>query len=233
MTTYTKHLKQAAGYALAASITILLIQFAAFFAAEPSISYGQADATSTPFTINQTITSENSFKTISNVTMAGDINGVTGGNATGTADFVVLSNNPAGYTVEIQFDDNGAGNEAMKGMTTDTYEIRDYDNSGEPTLGFSASSAAQFAYTVTSVVPGDTDLSFSDDGGGCNASGSYNGNCWKEPTVAGFTIVDASDSATNGATSTIQFKVHVPSGANPTPQAQVYTATATLTMFLK
>ena len=109
-------------------------------------------------------------------------------------------------------------------------EIRDYPAPGEPTFNFTASSAALFGYTVTSSSTTDTDPSFIDNGVACNLGTNQLGRCWKEPTTSGFTIVDRGTAATNGATSTIQFKVNVPSGAVPVPQAQSYTATATLTL---
>ncbi|MCA9359122.1 hypothetical protein KC926_02865 [Candidatus Kaiserbacteria bacterium] len=228
-----KHLGQSAMQALVASSTIVSLLFVTFFLAEPTISHGQSD-TST-FYIRQTITDESSFLVNpSNVTMAGDLNGVTGGNATGTTDFVVQSNNTAGYYVEIAFENNGTP-EAMIGDVSASEAIRDY-GSGlvEPSYGYTASTAAQFAYTVTSLTSGDTDASFKNNGAACNAGSTQTAaTCWKAPDTAAFRIVDRSASAVTGATSTIQFKVHVPSGAAPVPVAETYTATATLSLFTK
>jgi len=237
MITYNKtHVRHSAVYAMVASGAFVALSCMAFFLAEPTISIGQETASST-FRIRQTITDESSFLVPpTNVTMVGSINGVTGGNATGTTDFVVQSNNTAGYYVEIAFYDNTTP-EAMIGDVDQDEAIRDYDGDvgGQPSPAFSASTSALFAYTVTSDTPSDTDQSFLENAGNCNQLGGTQSiyNCWKAPATTGFRIVDRSVSATNGATSTLTFRVNVPSGAVPVPQAETYTATATLSLFVK
>jgi hypothetical protein len=234
-----KNLSESLTYAIFSSVTIVSMLMMAFFVAEPAISHGQ-DATSNDFYIRQTITDENSFKVVSDVNMVGSINGVTGGQATGTTDFVVLSNNSAGYSVDIDFQYT-TNNEAMVGDESGSEAIRDYDGDvgGEPSFNFVASSsAAMFAYTVTSDDSADTAQSFLSFGGACNVASGSGGTqatdqCWKSPAAAGFTVVDAADAATTGATSTLKFVVTVPNGANPTPLAETYTATATLSLFTK
>lgn len=233
MITNTRHLSQSAIYALLASLTIVSLLFTVFFVAEPAISYGND---SSQFLVHQTITDETSFLvTPTSITMTGNISGVTGGNATGTTSFVVISNNSTGYYVDISFYDNGTP-EAMIGDLDADQGIHDYggDTAGQPSYTFVSSTSAQFAYTVSSAITLDTAQSFLNNGinacntGGTSASGLY---CWKSPTTTAFRIVDRDSSAPTGATSTIQFKVNVPSGATPVPTAQPYTATATLSLF--
>ena len=235
----TRNVTESLAYALIASFTAVTMLVVSFLAVEPTISHGQ-DATSNQFTIRQTITDENSFKVVADVVMAGDINGVTGGNATGTTQFVVVTNNAAGYTVEIDFDYTGGNVESMVGDESDGEEIRDYDGEvgGEPSFAFTASTAAQFGYTVTSSTTNDVDQSFLSNAGLCNVSAGGGGTeeadaCWKAPQNSGFQIIDTSDAAANGATSTLKFKVHVPNSAVPVPLAETYTATATLSLFNK
>ena len=235
----TKHLTASFSYAFMASVTIVALLLMVFFATEPAITHGQ-DATSNDFTIRQVITDENSFKVVNNVAMNGPINGVTGGQATGTTEFVVLSNNSAGYTVDIDFEYD-LNTEAMVGDSSGDEAIRDYtgDVSGEPSREFVVSpTLAQFAYTITSSSSAHTATSFLDNGSVCNVPGGSggtqnDGSCWKAPAATGFTIVDSGSAAPQGATSTLKFVVHVPSGANPTPLAETYTATATLSLFVK
>jgi hypothetical protein len=226
-------------YAAFASVTIISLLMMGFFVVEPAISHGQ-DATSNDFYIRQTITDESSFKVVADVDMAGAINGVTGGQATGTTQFVVLSNNTTGYTVDIDFQYT-TNNEAMVGDESGDEAIRDYDGdvASEPSFDFVASSSAGlFAYTVTSSSSADTAQSFLSSGAACNVSSGSGGiqaddKCWKSPASTGFKIVDTGDAATSGATSTLKFVVNVPNGANPTPLAETYTATATLSLYTK
>jgi len=231
-----QHYSKSAWFALVSSTTVVALLFGAFFLAEPSVSYGQV--TSNDFTIKQVITGETAFLVQpSDVTTTGSINGVTGGNASGTTQFSVVSNNSTGYYVEIDFFDNGTS-ETMIGDNDAGTEIEDYggDVSGEPSYGYTASTAAQFAYTVSSDTPLDTDPSFLNDGSDCNTGSTANGTtkatkCWKEPTTTAFEIVNRSNSAGTGATSTLEFDITVPASAVPAPIAQTYTATATLTLF--
>jgi hypothetical protein len=228
----TQVLSQAALQALVSASLIVTLLFAGFIAAEPRISHGQSDQKT--FRVRQTITDETSFLVApSNVTMAGSISGITGGTATGSSKFVVKSNNSTGYYVEIAYFDN-TGAQAMLGDKDAGEQLRDYDGdvTGEPSYNFTASTAAQFAYTVNSSTTADTDASFKNNGSACNAGSTQTfGKCWKKPTTSAFRIVSRSTSATAGATSTLYFKVHVPSGAVPIPTAQTYTATATLSVF--
>lgn len=231
-TPQTKYLP-AATYAVSAVTIFATAFYGMFLLAEPGISYGQSDTSE--FIIQQTITDESSFQVEPpDVTMAGSINGVTGGNATGSTSFVVRSNNATGYYVEIDFFNNGTP-EAMNGNLTASEAIRDYDGDigGEPSFGYTASTAAQFAYTITSSTTADTDQSFLNNGSACNAAGGAQtaATCWKAPDTTAFRIIDRSTSASAGATSTLQFNVNVPSGAVPIPSAETYTATATLSLF--
>lgn len=238
-TSGTKHYTESALYALTAALTIVAFLFFGFFLTEPSITHGQVDTAE--FTIEQTITDETSFLVPpADVTTSGSINGITGGNASGTTDFVVRSNNSSGYTVEIAFFNNGTS-EAMSGNDDNGDEIKDYGPAGGltiPDYGYTASTAAQFAYTVTSNTLSDIPSAFLNDGSACNTGSSPNGTssstkCWMEPQTAGYEIVNRSTTAPTGATSTLEFDITVPSGATPQPVAQTYTATATLSLFLQ
>lgn len=230
------HLSQSAVYAVMASLMIVSLLLSFFFVVEPTISYGQADTAT--FTIKQTITDETSFLVNpSNVVASGTINGVTGGTATGTTDFSVISNNANGYRVDIAFADADADGTIMRGNISLGDEIHDYggDTGGQPSYNYSASTSAQFAYTVSSVTTLDTDQSFLSNGtNACNTGSTDAGglHCWKSPDTSAFTIIDRDSAAPAGATSTLTFNIVVPSGATPVPEAQTYTATATLSLYI-
>ena len=230
----TYNLTQKALFAASAATVLVALLCASFFVLEPQISYGQSDTDE--FYIRQTINDETSFLVDpNNVTMSSNISGVTGGNATGTTQYVVRSNNASGYYVEIDFFDN-AGAYAMRGDEDGGAQILDYtgDVGGQPSYNLITTGAAQFAYSNYSSTTSDTDDSFLNNGTLCNTSTTQTiGRCWKSPSTTGFRIVDRNTAATSGATSTLYFRVNVPSGASPTPTAQTYTATATLSVFVQ
>ena len=211
-----------------ASFGIMIIS-ALFLAVEPQITQGQ----SSEFSVSQVITSENAFAVEpTDISMTGSIAGLTGGQATGTTDFAVQSNNSSGYYVEIAFENNGT-DQVMLGEVSASEAIRNYggDAAGpQPSRGYVSSSSAQFAYTVTSDFSSDTAQSFFHDGATCNAGVSQAVTCWKSPDTSAFEIVRRTGPALTRATSTIMFNVTVPSGATPIVQSDTYTATATLSL---
>lgn len=229
----TKHYLTAATQALFLSVLAVAVVAVGFFVAEPKV--GQA-VVGTPFTIKQQITDEISFLVeASNVTMAGNLQGITGGTANGSTTAVVRTNSPTGYKMSIAFFDNTTPNAMMGSASTSFSEsIHDYAAvANEPTFAFStASTSAVFAYTAMAASTNDLDQSFKNDGTtNCNTStlrGSYDA-CWMEPKTTGFDIINRTTAASAGATSTVYFRVHVPNNPSPALVAGFYTATATLT----
>lgn len=213
---------------LVITLCVALLLSSVFFVLEPKI--GQA-VTSGPFTIQQTISDEISFSVdASNVTMSGPIAGLTGGTGNGSTTAVVRTNSSSGYTMSIAFASNGTDN-AMVGDATASESIRDYPVASEPDFSFStASTSAVFAYTVSADNSSDLDSSFLDDGVACNSgSGFTSDRCWMEPDTSSFQIIDRSNSAATGATTTVSFRVYVPNSPSPSLVGDTYTATATLT----
>jgi len=222
----TESTKSAFLFAMAAVVGLALL----YTVVEPQITHSQTTET---FTIKTQVTGESSFLVPpSDITMVGTLNGLTGGSATGSTQFVVQSNSATGYTVEISFENNGTDN-AMLGDATGDEAIHDYggDVAGEPSFGITASTSAQFAYTATSTVLSDTPQSFRENAGTCNdAGGTAVGTCWKSPETTDFLVASRSSPASGGATSTILFNVTVPNNPSPIPAAEGYTATATLSL---
>ncbi len=226
----SKHYLKSIEQSVVATFLIVALVAVTFFIAEPKV--GQA-VDSGPFTIKQTITGEISFTTnAANVTMTGNLNGVTGGTANGTTTAIVTTNNSAGYTMTIAFADNTTDN-AMLGDVSLSTAIRDYPaSSSEPTYGFyTSSSSSVFGYSVTASSTSDLDASFKHDGSSlCNTGATVTpGVCWMEPKTSAFQIINRGTAATGGSTTTISFKVHVPNAPSPALVTDVYTATATLT----
>lgn len=212
--------------ALQSAIAISMIAVLLFVVLEPVVSRS-ASATDT-FRITQQITEEISFLVAAaDVTMAGAIGGVTGGNATGTTFAVVRTNSNGGYVMDIHFDNNPA----MRGSSTGSTAIKDYGTTTEPSFNFVASTSAQFGYTVSASTTADLDPSFKDNGiGTCNSGGTDTvGRCWKGPTTADFRVINRSTAASTGATTTFMFVVNVPNNPSPAVDEDYYIATATLT----
>lgn len=213
--------------AVAALTGVLFLAFT-YFILEPVVGRSATDE----FIVTQTITDEISFLVFaSNVAMSPSIGGLTGGYATGTTYFVVRSNSTLGYYVDLGF----ASTTAML-RTTGTGYINDYSTAGAPadfnyTLN---TTSAEFGYTVSASTTSDLDPTFQDNGSNtCGSAGVDTLNkCWMGPvpTSSPERIINRSTpTPLGGATTTIKFKVTVPSYPSPTIPEGSYVATATLT----
>lgn len=209
------------------AVTVVLFAALLFTLFEPALSLGQVNST---FTITQQIDGEISFTVpATNVTMVSPIQGITGGNATGTTQTVVRTNGTNGYNMTIAFSTSSS---AMRGIVSSSTAIRDYGTStaAEPTFLFNASTSAQFAYSVTATTSTDIEQSFLNNGANCNAGSSSTADrCWKGPATTTFMVVNRTSAAAGGATTTFKFVVNVPSNPSPSLVQDFYQATATLT----
>ena len=212
--------------------TILIVAIALIFS--PLTVRSQASDTG-QFTVTQTITGEISL-TIGTaaVSMSGSINGLTGGYATGTTYAVVQTNDPDGYNMTLVFP--YATTSGMQGDNTASV-INNYSPVGVGVPDYNwvsngGGGASEFGYTVFASTTADLDLTFRNNGSACanNSGGDVQGKCWLNATVTPETIVNrTSGAAATGATTTIRFKVEVPSNPSPALEADTYTATGTLT----
>ena len=213
--------------ALLLATGMVLLCFTTFALLEPTLSLGQVNSS---FTITQQITDEISFTVpATNITMVSPIQGISGGNATGTTQTVVRTNAINGYNMTIAF---STSTSAMRGLVSSSTSIRDYGTStaAEPTFLFNASTSAQFAYTVSATTSTDLDPSFLNNGTNCNAGSTKTADrCWKGPATTTFMVVNRTTSAGGGATTTVRFVVNVPSNPVPALVQDFYQATATLT----
>ena len=216
---------------LIATILIVALGLLSFLSLEPTVGR----AISSNFTVSQQITNEISFiATTSATTMVGSIAGLTGGYATGTNRTVVNTNNPTGYNMTIAFPTTTSGR-AMQASST-SY-IDDYiPVGGAPTstdynwIDPSSGTASRFGYSVAASTTAELSVFFRNNGSVCNtaAGGDVFDKCWARPSTTPVTIVN-STSPNSSSTSTIKFKVAVPSNPNPALPATFYYATGTLT----
>ncbi len=219
-------IKSVANSSLAAMLTLTVL-FATFLVLEPTVGRSATDT----FEVTQTITDETSFVLSANdVTMSPqNIAGLTGGRASGTTTVRVRTNNATGFNMTIAFSSTTAMTRDGGGGT-----IRNYNPAtiNVPDYTFGSEVYGQFAYTVIASTSNDLDTSFRDNGAGaCAAStGNLASTCWLNPsTTAKQVILTSAASQTSGSTTTIAFRVDVPSNPVPSIPEGVYTATATLT----
>lgn len=222
------HLFNAFRSSLVASFIIVALLLASFLTLEPKVGRGATDT----FTITQQITEEISFLVnTADVTMVGSILGLTGGYATGTTVAVVRSNNPTGYNMTMGF----AETIAMKASSTAYINNYTPAGGGVPDYNWidnSSGGAAEFGYTVIASTTAETDQSFLNNGSACDqpAGSATDNKCWLNPTASTSpeTIIN-SNAPSVSSTTTIKFKVAVPSNPTPALPEAFYVATATLT----
>lgn len=155
------------------------------------------------------------------VIMSPDLAGITGGTSNGSTTITVTTDSPSGYQLTI----SAEGNPAMQGALGGS--IDDYDAGIDPDFSFLIGGGdAYFGFSPDGV---DVVQAFLDDGGICN-TGSLNTSlaCWDGLTTSDTVVASAgSSNQPNGATTTLNFRVGIGSGAGVI--ADVYTATTTVT----
>jgi hypothetical protein len=211
-----------------AAVLVSLLVFASFLMFEPKVGQGAVDTDE--FEITQTVTEEISFiATSSDVVMSPSLAGITGGTSNGSYTVRVRTNNATGYNMTIDFSSTTAMTRDGGGGYISNYAPASTTN---PDYTFANETFAQFAYTVTASTTTDIDQSFLDNGSNACGTGSTAGTatCWFNPSTTPETIINRNTStAASGATTTIQFRVNIPSNPIPAIQTGTYTATATLT----
>jgi hypothetical protein len=204
-----------------------------FFTVEPTV--GRATITS-EFTVTQEIIDEISFLVeAADVTMVGSLQGLTGGYATGTTYTVVRTNDPDGYSMFLAFSSSTAMNNRdfpnlffINNYSLTATTVPDYDWVEDGT-------SAEFGYTVSASTTLDLYRYFLDNGTNCNIPGGGDtlNKCWMTPSstdlVVGDQIINRTTASTDGATTTLKFRVVVPSNPSPSLPSGFYVATATLT----
>jgi len=212
------------GFALCLALIGLFVVF------EPTIGVGATTATS-QFTISQTVNAEVSFSTLaSNVTLAPSLGGLTGGDATGTTQVVVVTNDHSGYQMTITASSSlgmlGNRNSAntIPAYTPATPDVPDY-NFTVPV------NKAYFGYNVEASTSADLVASFKNNGTACNTGSSSGLNhCWLNASTTAVTIINTTAStAASGSTSTLAFHVKIQANPSPIIPDDTYVATTTLT----
>jgi len=220
-------------------LAISVILFSGFVFFEPQLTkavWGPGEGPyADPITVTQDVSDEISLTSPENVDMSASIPGMTGGSATGSATWTVVTNNNAGHKVEVQASTAPALAGASQG---DSFADYTEGSANVPDYAWAVdASNAEFGYTILPELASDADQSFKDDGGDCNvATNNPDGTkCWigfagaatKEQIVS-----RGSETDVGGETIQVNFKAEMNGPATDADGFLIedtYTATVTLT----
>jgi hypothetical protein len=177
--------------------------------------------------ITLTVTSEITISDPGAVTMSPSIPGLTGGAATGTATWTVITNDSSGYSVT-----HIASSTSMLGDTQgDAFVAYTEATAGTPDFTWSvAAGAKEFGYTVNSYSDSSSVATlFKDNGSACNTGSNVTYNrCYIHASTTAETIYNrATETTSSGTTFTIDYKAE--SGSSAFITEDTYTATTTVT----
>lgn len=163
-----------------------------------------------------------SLGTTGNVNMSPDLPGLTGGTSNGSTTLTVTTDSPSGYQLTIEAENDPA---MQNGVNT----ISDYVPSPGPEPDYSFTFGGSDALLGFSPQGVDVVQLFLDGGGVCNVpTQNTNLACWDGLSTTAAVIAEgAGSNHPNGATTTVNFRVGIGSGAGVV--AGVYTATSTVT----
>ena len=213
-------------------LSIFVVLVLGFFLLEPAISLG-ASATA-GFTVSETISIELAVVTPPvNVTMAPSLGGITGGVSNGSTQFVVKTNDHAGYQVSM----TSSSTLGMIGAASSTNYIPWYVPAIATTPDYTFSSTtgkAVYGFTVEASTSNDVAPMFYENGTTCGGSATNHTNtpaCWIGATSTALTIVNRIvPTPAGGATTTMKFRVAIIGTPNPILPDDTYVSTTTLTM---
>lgn len=157
----------------------------------------------------------------SNVILSPNLAGLTGGTSNGSTTVTVTTDSPAGYTLTLESQTDPA-------MQSGIYSIDDYDEGVDADYSFLVTAGiAHLGFSPSGI---DIAQAFKDNNSGTCGVGSFDNAlaCWAGLTTLGTVISEGTDANhPDGATTTINFRVGIGSGAGV--ETGVYTATTTLT----
>ena len=214
------------------TIAVVMIAAVSFWLLEPTVSRAITD----DFTVSQVISGAISFQTNpGDITMVGTLDGLTGGTSYGTTTTRVRTNNATGYNMTIQFSSTTAMGRNGGGYIPNFVYSTSTD--GYP-AGFDISSAgSQFGFSVNASNTADISPVFTHSGSACGTTNNVSfavNNCWRgasstDETFETELINTSVPTPGSGSTSTVQFRITIPSNPTPAVPNGTYVATATLT----
>ena len=222
---------------LLSSSLVFILAIAGFIGFEGALLNAQ---TTDAVDVTLSVTAELTITAPSDIGLSA-IAGLTGGSSTGTATWTVVTNNNAGYTLQLHADASPtlAGDaqgdsiadytEASAGVPDYTYVVDD----GDAEFGFTVNT------TGTTVTTGEIDASFKNNGADtCNTGATLtDANCWLSTSTSGskeLLATTTGETAATGEAIQLNFQVEIapPSGAFDADGFVVedgYTSTITMT----
>lgn len=173
----------------------------------------------------QMLTSSLALSVPGAITLSPSIPDTGGGAATGVGSWIVTTDNPAGYTMNLRAEGNPA-------LSSGANNFANYTPTGsDPDFTFSLlATVSEFGYS-----PEGTDIvtRYKDNGAACNiGSGDTADRCWDALLSTDRLIAQRTTSNQSGGTvTTIKFRAE--SGASNIQPAGSYTATATVTVLAR
>lgn len=149
--------------------------------------------------------------------MTPDIGGLTGGTSNGSTTLTVITDNPAGYSLAIEAQNSPAMQSGVNSIPNHmTITARLFNTAG---------GVGRFGY---SAFGGDVTSTFKNNGTICGSGSNVVLQCWRGLQTTPFTLSQGVGSNhPDGATTTVYFRVGIPSGAGV--ESGEYIATTTIT----
>jgi hypothetical protein len=219
-------------------IVLVLVLSFVLLGAYPAFEPLLIKAATDEITVTQNVTAEISLDSPDDVNMSASIAGVTGGSATGSATWTIVTNNDAGFKLELE----ASTEPALQGDSEgDSFADYTEASAGVPDYDWTvAESDAEFGYTVEPATAADTDATFLDNGADTCATGATQtaDKCWigfsgaatKEQVVNRTSATDV-----NGEAEVVKFQAELNGPATDADgflieDSYIATITATATM---
>lgn len=154
------------------------------------------------------------------VVMSPNLPGITGGSSNGSTSVTVVTDSPAGYRLTL-------ASESDPALQNGANSIADLNTANPRLFEFTSAGAQQAAFAFS---PSGVDIvdSYRSSGSVCGSGSDVALRCWEGPSTTAATVAQAATSNhPAGASTTVNFRVVIDSGAGV--DAGVYTGTTTLT----
>ncbi len=206
-------------YKILCSFCLLMMLYPA---AEPFIVTAATD----DITVTQHVDSDISISSPSDVNMTGTIYGMTGGTGDGSATWIVITSNAAGFNMSLKASTTPA-------LMSGAFSFADYATGAVPDYNWALTdnTTSEFGYTVEAETLADLDADFKDNGSNtCGGAGTLDtvNKCWFGFTSSNVQVVNRTGvTDAGGESEVVKFKAQ--SGSSHFQEEGDYVATITAT----